>query len=151
MKDDFEESVLGSGDCQHWRTALERRGVDEATIAELSTAGQALVATVNSAPGVGIAEQTPGSSILESTLYYLGQGTTTASSVGSSSSVFLSELTQNDFREYLVRNREALEAFERNRERRKSELEASGSINGGHGGWEPVSYTHLTLPTKQMV
>ena len=138
MKDDFEESVLGSGDCQHWRTALERRGVDEATIAELSTAGQALVATVNSAPGVGIAEQTPGSSILESTLYYLGQGTTTASSVGSSSSVFLSELTQNDFREYLVRNREALEAFERNRERRKSELEASGSINGGHGGhgWE---------------
>ena len=139
MKDDFEESVLGSGDCQHWRTALERRGVDEATIAELSTAGQALVATVNSAPAVGIAEQTPGSSILESTLYYLGQGTTTASSVGSSSgSVFLSELTQNDFREYLVRNGDALEAFERNRERRKSELEASGSINGGHGGhcWE---------------
>ena len=32
-----------------------------------------------------------------------------------------------------MRNREALEAFERNR-RGKSELEASGSINGGHGG-----------------
>ena len=95
MKDDFEESVLGSEDCQHWRTALERRGVDEATIAELSTAGQHSSA-VNSAPGVGMAEQTPGR---RSGVYSVlsGSGHHDRFFVGSSSSVFLSELTQNDF------------------------------------------------------
>ena len=126
-EDDFIESTSESGDsARHWRRALERRGVDEETIRELCTAGQALVATVNS-PTNGL-DTRPASLLTQ--LYAMGYESARqggAGGSGASGSVLSSlfEVSEADFREYRSRNDLALSRFDRAKQRRNS-LESSG-------------------------
>ncbi|QDZ25151.1 vacuolar protein sorting-associated protein [Chloropicon primus] len=130
--DDFEESTSGASDSRHWRTALEKRGCDEETIRELSTAGQALVATVNAyatRQQTGTNEYLASSSTSSYTNSLIGQlynyaggsvaglGTPEKGGNGIVSSLF--EVSAGDFGEYLARNEEALSRFARARENGK--------------------------------